>query len=313
MKPSRPSGVIEFTCNICGKHNRAASRELGREAASCAGCGSSVRMRGLLRVLSTEIFGVSLTLPEFPRVKSLRGLGLSDSPQYAEQLALKFDYRNTFHDREPLLDLGNPLGAELGSYDFIVSSEVFEHVAPPASNAFANAFRLLKPAGVLVLTAPYSIGGDTKEHFTGLGEFGLAQVGDGVLLVNRTVRDEIEVHDNLVFHFGASGPALEMREFSESGLRNELTCAGFGEVRIYSDNFPPFGIVSSESWSLPIAARKGVFSFSRDATRDVIEQWAACQKNCREWAGSLWVRLGSKLGLVDLRTLLESGRNRPRR
>ena len=301
--------MMEFTCNICGKRNRTASRELGREEASCAECGSSVRMRGLLRALSNEIFGMSLTLPEFPRVKSLRGLGLSDSPQYADQLALKFDYRNTFHDREPILDLGDPPGLELGTYDFIVSSEVFEHVSPPASNAFENAFRLLKPAGVLVLTAPYSIGGDTKEHFTGLREFGLAQVGDRVLLVNRTARGEIEVHDNLVFHFGASGPALEMREFSESGLRNELTRAGFGEVRIYSDSFPAFGVVSSESWSLPIASRKGAFRFSREATRDVIEQWARCQKNCREWAGSLWVRLGSKLGFVDLTPLLERQQN----
>lgn len=305
--------MIEFICNICGRPNRAARDEFGREEASCSCCGSSVRVRGLLRALSTEIFGVSLTLPEFPRVKSLRGLGLSDSSLYADQLALKFDYRNTFFDREPKLDLSNPPGRELGTYDFIVSSEVFEHVSPPAAKAFENAFRLLKPAGILVLTAPYSIEGNTKEHFRRLGQFGLAQLGDRVMLVNRTAGGEIEVHNDLVFHFGASGPALEMREFSESGLRKELTQAGFTEIQIYSDNFPGFGIVSSESWSLPIAARKGAFQLSRDATRDVIEQWAACQKNCREWAGSLWVRVGSRLGLVDLTRLLESRRNPSRK
>jgi SAM-dependent methyltransferase len=305
--------MIEFICNICGNRNRAARNEFGREEASCSSCGSSVRMRGLLRALSTEIFGVSLTLPEFPRVKSLRGLGLSDSDQYADQLASKFDYRNTFLDREPRLDLGNPPPRELGTYDFIVSSDVFEHVSPPAAKAFEYAFRLLKPAGVLVLTAPYSIGGDTEEHFAGLGEFGLAQVGGSVLLINRTASGEVQVHDNLVFHFGSNGPALEMREFSETGLRDELTRAGFGEVEIYSENLSGFGILSSESWSLPIAARKGTFRFSRDATRDVIEQWAACQKNCREWAGSLWVRLGSKLGLVDLTPLLENRRKRARK
>jgi SAM-dependent methyltransferase len=301
--------MIEFICNICENRNRAAHNEFGREEASCSWCGSNVRMRGLLRALSTEIFGVSLTLPEFPRVKSLRGLGLSDSAQYADQLASKFDYRNTFLDREPRLDLSDPPAQESGTYDFIVSSEVFEHVSPPAARVFENALRLLKPAGVLVLTVPYTVGGNTEEHFGGLGEFGLAQVGGKVLLINRTASGEVQVHDNLVFHFGSNGPALEMREFSETGLRDELTRAGFGEVGIYSDNFPDFGIVSSESWSLPIAARKGAFRFSRDATRDVIEQWAACQKNCREWAGSLWVRLGSKLGLVDLKPLLESRRN----
>jgi SAM-dependent methyltransferase len=301
--------MIEFICNICGSRNRAARNEFGREQASCAACGSSVRMRALLHALSIEIFGLGLALQEFPRVKSLRGLGISDSAQYADQLALKFDYRNTFFDREPRLDLLDPPGPEFGTYDFIVSSEVFEHVSPPATRAFETVFRLLKPAGILLLTVPYSITGDTKEHFTGLGDFGLAQVGDRVLLVSRRATGEMEVHDNLVFHVGAGGPALEMREFSETGLKKELARAGFEEVQIYSGSFPGFGIVSSESWSLPIAARKGTFEFSRDATRDVIEQWAACQKSCREWAGSLWIRLGSKLGLVDLTPLLESLKN----
>ena len=300
--------MIEFTCNICGKPNRARRDGFHREEASCGWCGSSVRMRGLLRALSSEIFGMSVTLPEFPRVKSLRGLGISDSAQYADQLALKFDYRNTFLDREPRLDLRDPPARELGTYDFIVSSDVFEHVLPPAASAFENAFRLLKPAGVLAFTVPYSTGGDTKEHFGALGEFGLAQVGDRVLLVSRTAGGAVRVHDNLVFHFGADGPALEMREFSESDLRAELTGAGFGEVRIYSDNYPAFGVVGTESWSLPMAARKGSFGLNRDATRDVIEQWAALRKNCREWAGSLWVRLGSKLGLVDLTPLIDSAR-----
>src|SRR6516165_8373100 len=135
----------EFTCNICGKPNGPGRADFAREEVSCVWCGSSVRTRGLLHVLSTEIFGVSLTLPEFPRVKSLRGLGLSDSAQYAEQLASKFDYRNTFLDRGPRLDLGDPPAQELGTYDFIVSSEVFEHVSPPAARVFENALRLLKP------------------------------------------------------------------------------------------------------------------------------------------------------------------------
>ena len=300
--------MIEFTCNICGQPNRSPRDGFEREEASCAGCGSNVRMRGLLRVLSSEIFGVSLTVPEFPRVKSLRGLGIGDSVLYADQLALKFDYRNTSYDREPRLDLRDPPAGELGRYDFIVSSEVFEHVLPPAASAFDNAFRLLKPSGVLVFTVPYSTGGDTREHFGDLGDFGLAQVGDRVLLVSRTAGGAVQVHDNLVFHFGAGGPALEMREFSESDLKTELTRSGFGEVCIYTDNYPAFGVVTAESWSLPMAARKGTLAFSRDAIRDVMEQWAGSRKNCREWAGSFWVRLGSKLGLVDLTPLIDSAR-----
>ena len=71
--------AIEFTCNLCGRPNRCASTELTREARSCASCGSNVRTRSLLRALSLELFGVSLPLPDFPCMKSLRGIGTSET------------------------------------------------------------------------------------------------------------------------------------------------------------------------------------------------------------------------------------------
>jgi hypothetical protein len=79
-------------------------------------------------VLSMELFGVKLAVAEFPRVKSLRGLGVTDANQYASQLAGKLDYRNTFYDREPRFDLANPSEHELGKFDFIIASEIMEHV-----------------------------------------------------------------------------------------------------------------------------------------------------------------------------------------
>src|SRR5437764_1428180 len=96
-------GITEFICNLCGGANRRAGG-FEREQPSCSKCGSNVRMRALLRALSLELFGVPLTLPQFPRVKSLRGLGTSDSAKYADALAAKLDYRNTYYDREPRLD-----------------------------------------------------------------------------------------------------------------------------------------------------------------------------------------------------------------
>ena|SRR5215471_4492323 len=110
--------MTEFTCHICGARNRVEPAQLGRELASCDFCGSSVRTRSLLRALSLELFGVSLTLPEFPRVRSLRGLGMSDPGQYANGLAGKLDYRNTFYDREPRFDIVRPAADEFGKYDF---------------------------------------------------------------------------------------------------------------------------------------------------------------------------------------------------
>ena len=59
--------------------------------------------------------------------------------------------------------------------------------------------------------------------------------------------------DNLVFH-GGKGSTLEMREFTETSLKALLAGAGFTDIRIYAEDYPPFGIVRAESWSLPIAA-----------------------------------------------------------
>ena len=126
---------------------------------------------------------------------------------------------------------------------------------------------------------------------------------------------KIEVFEGLQFHFGSTGPALEMREFSEEALRAGLLGAGFDAIQIYSDDVPAFGVIRAEGWSLPIAARKGSAALSRDAARDVIEQWDGLRKSCREWAASRWVRLGAKLGLIDIAPLLsgQSGSRRPPR
>src|SRR5215831_18825248 len=83
------SAMTGFTCNICGTRNRA-GQELGREVASCSTCGSSVRTRDVVHVLALELFGIPVALGDFPRVKSLRGIGMSDPAQYADGLARKF-------------------------------------------------------------------------------------------------------------------------------------------------------------------------------------------------------------------------------
>ena len=291
----------DFQCNICGTANRAAP--VGREVAGCRACGSSVRTRSLVHALSLELFGIALPLPDFPRVKSLRGIGLSDPAQYANLLSAKFDYRNTFYDREPRFDIAAPPPEEhCGQYDFLISSEVFEHVPPPAAAAFENAFRLLKPSGVLLLTVPYSLEPATAEHFPALHDYGLAQVGGRVVLVNRTAEGRLQTFENLVFHYGCGEPALEMREFTEAGLKSTLAAAGFGEVRIHSDAHSQFGIVHAEQWSLPIAARKGPFALTRENTRDVLREWRDLNlkfhAEMRRLDRALWFRIGRKLGLL---------------
>jgi SAM-dependent methyltransferase len=292
---------MEFVCNICGGVNRPA-KPLDRESASCASCGSNVRLRSLMYVLSMELFGTELPVPDFPRVKSLHGLGMTDFSQYASRLAEKFDYKNTFYDREPRFDIGNPPHEQLGTLDFLISSEVFEHVLPPAESAFRNAFELLKPNGMLILSVPYSVEPSMTEHYPDLHQFGFAQIGDEVVLVNRTRGGQMQVFEKPVFHRSGAGEALEMREFNESDLKRMLAAAGFTEIKIYAESYAPFGIAQSESWSLPIAARKGQFVLSADSAREIMEQWRDQRGNIHAEARRLdrspWFRVGRKLGLL---------------
>jgi len=299
----RYDGLVQtdYVCNVCGAANRSPQAPtFDREHPGCTACGSSVRLRGLLHALSCEIFGAPLAAPRFPRVKSLRGLGLSDAPPYADILATRFDYRNTYFHREPRMDITRVEESEFGRYDFLLASEVFEHVPPPPARAFANAFHLLREGGVLVFTVPYSLDPATREHFPDLEAHGLAQVDGRTVLVNRTAHGEIQVFEDLAFHVGFGGPSLELREFSESALRAELAAAGFAEVRIYGADYAPFGIVHGETWSLPIAARKGRYGLSREAAADIVEEWRALREkfdaDMLRLGRSWWFRAGRKMG-----------------
>jgi SAM-dependent methyltransferase len=279
----QPAGddSIQFTCNLCGQGNRSLVAELDREASSCGSCGSNVRTRSLLRALSLELFGVNLPLPDFPYMKSVRGIGTSDTAQYAALLAGKFDYKNTFHDRPPEFDIMRPTEDEFGKYDFVISSEVFEHVPPPVETAFSNVLRLLKPNGVLVFTVPYSIEDQTLEHYPDLHEYTVARLGESSVLLNRTPDGHLQVFENLVFHLGAV-PSLEMRQFAERDLLSMLTEVGFGAVRVHSEDYAPFGILQSQHWSLPLSARRGDYALGREPAREIMEELVDAQWRLRE-------------------------------
>ncbi len=249
---------MSFVCNVCGSASAFSAGEMTREGQSCTACGSSLRLRALIALLSEEIFGIVLAVPEFPVLKGIRGLGMSDTPQIADLLGRKFDYTNTFYHQSPRFDVTNPDPRDAGRYDFILSSEVMEHVPPPVERAFAALHSLLKPDGLLLMTTPYNIGGNTEEHFPELHEYTLARLGEQLVLVNRRRDGSIETFEDLVFH-GGHGSTLEMRTFTESSLRDHLLKAGFNEVRFAGENRPEHGIDHAVSWSLPVVARKGKF------------------------------------------------------
>ncbi len=246
----------KFTCNICGAACERPATGFGREVESCPVCRSTVRVRGLIALLSQELFGVALALPDFPVLKGLRGFGMSDSPELSARLAEKFDYINTFYHQAPRLDITQPSSNDLGRYDFIFSSEVMEHVPTPVERSFENLCRMLKPDGLLLLTVPYTLEGRTVEHFPELHRYALAAPGGRTVLVNWRRDGSLEVFENLVFH-GGDGSTLEMRVFSEESLREVLRGAGFDAVQVASADVPEFGVEHAETWSLPNVARRG--------------------------------------------------------
>lgn len=261
MPPPPPPLVtvatVAFVCNVCGNRNEGVPLEhvQNREFPSCRSCHSSLRMRSVMRALSIELYGQTLTLPEFPVDKSIHGLGMSDWEGYSRTLEAKFDYVNTYYHAEPRLDITRVPEEAVGRYRFLISSDVFEHIPVfGLDSAFRNARRILQEGGAFVFTVPFVKAGDTQEHFPRMHDFRIIETGRKRYLYNRTADGEEEIFDELVFH-GGEGMTLEMRMFSEPDLLRRLEAAGFSSVRVCADHDPRFGIIWPMDWAVPIVAR----------------------------------------------------------
>jgi SAM-dependent methyltransferase len=250
-----PAGeqTVDFRCNICGAANHVAFAALQREQPSCARCGSTVRDRAIVHLLTTELLGHSVALPDMPRPLDLRGIGLSDSTTYADPLSGKFDYTNTHFDAKPMLDIANVTSEHDARYDFMIASDVFEHVAPPVARAFSNARRMLKPGGVLIFSVPFMLTPDTIEHYPELHDYRVIESPEGWRLENRTADGRTQTFTDLVFH-GGVGSTLEMRQFSRASLEREFAAAGFSRMRVAEEDFLAHGIHWPEPWSVPMVA-----------------------------------------------------------
>lgn len=245
--------MIQFTCIICGTANERES--IPFEETSCVNCLSNVRKRAVVYMLSTELFGEARPLSEFPHLPEIRGFGMSDDLSYALPLAERLGYLNTFYDHEPLLDITGHHPDQYGSYDFIISSDVLEHVPIPVERALEEAHRLLKADGVFVITVPSTLEEETIEHYPDLHEYAVAQLGSDYVLVNRKRDGGIELHRDLVFH-GGPGSTLEMRMFARKDLEAKLRSVGFREVCFLDDAAEQWGIVLNLPWAHPLLARK---------------------------------------------------------
>jgi SAM-dependent methyltransferase len=258
--------MVSFTCNICGAQNTVQTVEW--EEPSCSGCGSNVRMRALIYLLSWELFGAEVLLPDFPQRRDITGIGLSDDLLYAVPLAQKLAYTNTFYDRQPYLDITEAQPERYGKLDFILSSDVFEHVAPPIERAFEQACRMLKPSGFMCITVPSSsVDETTIEHYPDLHEYRIVELGGEPVLINRKKDKTLEIYGSLEFH-GGIGATLVMRVFAQKDLAQKLRAAGFSEVVFQAEEVPRFGIFFDGPWGRPLVARKQRFTLGPEPPRE---------------------------------------------
>ncbi len=271
-------GYLRYRCNVCGVHCESPMHQFAREEPSCPSCHSTVRMRGIVHALSTELFGESRAVPDFPVRKDLKGIGLSDWEGYAQRLTEKLDYTNTYFHREPRLDITDIPESMAGSLDFIIASDVHEHIAPPVTRAFVSARRLLKSGGVMIFSVPYKPEGETQEHFPDLYQYEIREHRGHPVLHNRTRGGSTQVFSDLIFH-GGKGSTLEMRVFSLKSLVTEFSAAGFAEIQSFGDHYFDHGIYWRESISLPLVARtlaRQNCEVSRHRPAFSVDAWGPC-------------------------------------
>ena len=233
----------------------------------------------------------------FSETQAIRGLGMTDDECYAKLLADKFDYTNTYYDREPRLDFTDAHPSLSGAYDFILSADVLEHIAPPWSMLSMKSVTYLRPT---VFSSPRYLVRARKVSSTFRScrgaEYRIVPLGDTTVLINRRRDGSLEITEELLFH-GGPGATLEMRQLSPGELREKLRSGGFREVEFLSQDMPQFGVLFDPDVSQPLVARKEKFAMRGPALGQLIDAMQTAQKQVSLATGSKWVRLGRMLGI----------------
>lgn len=144
-----------YVCNICNSLNlsninlkKSKYAPSTYERILCTNCGSTMRYRSLIHVFN-------LYYPN--RDKGKQGIGLTDPPCVSNYLKKDFNYKNTFFndriDGEYIDVLRFTDFCSLESLDFIIASDVFEHVSN-LELALSECYKVLKPSGKIFVTVP---------------------------------------------------------------------------------------------------------------------------------------------------------------
>lgn len=223
---------LDFVCNVCGTLHCERVAHFHRETALCPKCGSNARFRGMMAALGDALrMPARVPLVRWPARPEVRGLGMSDWRGYADVLARKMAYVNTHFDQAPRLDILQPGPEWLGVHDFVLCTDVLEHVLAPVQKAFDHLLALLKPGGWLVFSVPYTTEPGTREHYPGMVGFDTVRACGQQVVVWQHADGALHLDAAPVFHGGA-GATLELRVFGRDAVLAHLAQAGFEHVQV---------------------------------------------------------------------------------
>lgn len=209
------------TCLFCGAVGLLAAAS--RESICCPSCNVSWRADACL-VSVLEGLGYS-NFDLIPRPDlSRQGIGISDDWRVARVLSSIFSYTNTFVHRFPQLDITEPPAILHNSQEFIVCSDVLEHVYGRVERAIEGLYGMLKPGGFLVVSVP-TFGAAHQEFYP--DALRIEVEGGTVKWSDVNGRNHVNVDPE--FHRGA-GLTLVTRQFTDESLRESLGLFGFEKV-----------------------------------------------------------------------------------
>ncbi len=223
---------MSYICNITGNRFDLDNTIINREG--CVKFGYNSRFRAICYIFTKHFYGECKILCEIPTNKELSGIGMSDAG-WSKYLSEKFNYINTYYHMEEYLDIYNDEHVnKFHNLDFIISSDVFEHINifPGLQIAFNNLNKMLKNGGILIFSVPYGINIEHKEHYPLLYDYKIINENGNFLLENKTINGEIETYNNLCFH-GGPGNVLEMRIFSKDSIIDYLSKSGFHKITFH--------------------------------------------------------------------------------
>jgi SAM-dependent methyltransferase len=236
--------TLMWKCVLCAYQN-SDHRKPSREKSNCMNCGSTWRARAVALNVLIQLGYPPQSYPEIKSDWSRVGLGISDDVAIASVIPTKFLYSNTYYDAFPSLDIRKIPKTALYGFEFVICSDVLEHIDVKLADAVKGVSRLLKPNGFAVLSVPVVKNSRRNEFYPKLSTFKI----EGGKVFWEDTEGSFHIDRKPEFH-GGRGQNLAFREFTEMGFEGLLLKNGFQTVSRGS---------TSAEFGVPDIKEQGIF------------------------------------------------------